>query len=85
MLRGVGYSKEFAADVKKDDTAVILHSGGTTGKPKHIVLSNGNLNVVCYQARISMPKFNGDIDAWNALNNCSTQAEYDELIKKLRK
>lgn len=34
---------------------------------------------------ISMPKFNGDIDAWNALNNCSTQAEYDELIKKLRK
>ena len=30
--------------VKKDDPAVIFQSGGTTGTPKGIVLSNGNIN-----------------------------------------
>ena len=35
-----------------EDPAVILHSGGTTGKPKGIVLSNGNFNALALQARV---------------------------------
>ena len=58
MTKGESYNSDVLVRTTKDQAAVILHSGGTTGKPKHIVLSNGNLNVVCYQARISMPKFN---------------------------
>ena len=37
---------------KAEDPAVILHSGGTTGKPKGIVLSNGNFNALALQARV---------------------------------
>ncbi len=36
----------------KDDPAVMLHSGGTTGSPKAIVLSNTNFIVLVEQARI---------------------------------
>lgn len=40
------------ADVeyKKDYPATIVHTGGTTGKPKGVLLSNDNLNAVVYQA-----------------------------------
>lgn len=37
-------NKKFVNVVKKDDPAVIFQSGGTTGTPKGIVLSNGNIN-----------------------------------------
>ena len=54
MLRGVGYSKEFVADVKKDDTAVILHSGGTTGTPKGIMISNYSFNALAQQSAVNV-------------------------------
>ncbi len=41
--------------VKKDTPAVILQSGGTTGNPKGIVLSNGNFNAATIQAKIALP------------------------------
>jgi len=41
----------------KDTPAVILHSGGTTGDPKGIVLSNGNFNALVEQAKIFLTKY----------------------------
>lgn len=46
------YSMENHVVISKDDPAVILHSGGTTGRPKGIVLSNGNFNALTQQARV---------------------------------
>lgn len=54
MLAGVGYHKEFEADVKKDDTALILHSGGTTGTPKGIMISNYSFNALAQQAAVNV-------------------------------
>ena len=39
-------------ELGKETPAVILHSGGTTGTPKGIVLSNGNFNALSEQAKI---------------------------------
>lgn len=55
MSKGSSYKSDVLVKTTKDQAAVILHSGGTTGKPKNIILSNGNLNVVGEQARISLP------------------------------
>ncbi|MBQ8132728.1 MAG: acyl--CoA ligase [Bacilli bacterium] len=52
MLKGNKYDKNVFVSRHKNDDAVILHSGGTTGVPKHIVLTNGNINIVVGQARI---------------------------------
>jgi len=40
---------------KKDDVAVILHSGGTTGIPKSIVLPNRSFTGITEQAKIGFP------------------------------
>ena len=58
MDKGLKYSQDVEVKRKKDDPAVILHSGGTTGTPKNIVLTNGNINVVPEQAIVALP----DID-----------------------
>lgn len=49
------YDKEFKG-VKMDklDEAVILYSGGTTGKPKGIVLSNLNFNALAMQLEMAV-------------------------------
>ena len=46
------FETEKPISCKAEDPAVILHSGGTTGKPKGIVLSNGNFNALALQARV---------------------------------
>lgn len=43
---------------KADDDAVILHSGGTTGTPKSIVLSNKCFTIISRQAKIIFPMLN---------------------------
>jgi len=50
---GKNYSnRNYNHDASKNDPAVMLHSGGTTGTPKAIVLSNGNFITLAEQARI---------------------------------
>ena len=44
----------------KNDPCVMLHSGGTTGTPKEIVLSNGNFIALGMQAKIVLPDLSSD-------------------------
>jgi len=60
--KGKNYNREVLNPTTWKDAAVILHSGGTSGTPKSIVLSNGNINVVIGQARIALPE-NDDRDS----------------------
>ena len=46
------YNYEYEVRSGKDVTAAILHSGGTTGIPKGIVLTNGNFNALGNQIKI---------------------------------
>lgn len=54
MIKGISYTKDFKADVKKDDIAVILHSGGTTGTPKGIMISNYSFNALAQQSGVNV-------------------------------
>lgn len=54
--RGMNYNHSTEVIRNKDDDAVYLHSGGTTGIPKNIVLTNGNVNAVMEQAKIVFPR-----------------------------
>lgn len=51
-------NKKYNVNVKKDTPAIILHSGGTSGKPKGIVLSNGNFIASTMQSEIALPDLN---------------------------
>ena len=46
------YEGKYEFERKQSDPAVILYSGGTTGKPKGIVLSNLNINALAMQSEI---------------------------------
>ena len=52
IRKGLNYRETGETATGKDTPAVILHSGGTTGNPKGIVLSNGNFNALSTQAKI---------------------------------
>lgn len=54
LLRGISYNKMFVNPMKSRDVAIILHSGGTTGNPKGIMLSNYNFNAECQQDGVNV-------------------------------
>ena len=54
MFKGIEYHKDFQAKVDKDDVAVILHSGGTTGTPKGIMISNYSFNALARQSAVNV-------------------------------
>ena len=53
FARGLHYTKPYKAEKKGNDPAVILYSGGTTGKTKGIFLSNLNFNALAMQTASS--------------------------------
>jgi len=50
------YNMNYDVNVNTNDPAVILHSGGTTGNPKSIVLSNSNFNALTNQIKPMVTK-----------------------------
>ena len=56
IAKGRHYNGKTLIKTTKDQPAVILHSGGTNGVPKNIVLNNGNINAIAKQAPIIFPK-----------------------------
>lgn len=57
IKKGKSYVGEYVATVRKDDPAVILYSGGTTGTTKGILLSNFNFNALKEQIIATNPIF----------------------------
>ncbi len=57
IRKGKSYVGEYVATVRKDDPAVILYSGGTTGTTKGILLSNFNFNALKEQIIATNPIF----------------------------
>ena len=56
IAKGSNYKGRVESECDKDTPAVILHSCGTTGTPKGIVLSNGNFNAEAEQIKMLFTK-----------------------------
>lgn len=54
IATGVTSRDTYEANVKKDDLAIILHSGGTTGTPKGIMISNYSFNALAQQSAVNV-------------------------------
>ena len=54
MAVGATSHSNYKADVKKEDCALILHSGGTTGTPKGIMISNYSFNAMAQQSAVNV-------------------------------
>ena len=50
IKQGHSYTKEIDDDFKSKEVAAILYSGGTTGTPKGVMLTNMNLNALAMQS-----------------------------------
>ena len=62
MSESKRYKMNYTPEVKGEDPAVILHSGGTTGSPKSIVLSNNNFNALMAQVHSTLTELTlGDV------------------------
>lgn len=62
LRKGSTYNGRIEFETDANTPAVILHSGGTTGVPKGILLSNGNFNALAEQIKVVLNKIEkGDI------------------------
>ena len=54
FVSGQNSSLKSNYEVKSSDLALILHSGGTTGKPKGIMISNFSFNAIAQQSAVNV-------------------------------
>lgn len=57
VKNGRKYSGSVESKWKKDEMAVILHTGGSTGTPKGVMLSNENFNTNVEQLKFTIPSY----------------------------
>ena len=56
LSRGKEYNKDVFVPKKLNEDAIYLHSGGTTGTPKNIVITNESVNAIMEQAQVVFPQ-----------------------------